>query len=212
MGAPSFRKIIQPKLKPMEPLSPYGTFHSILKMALEEWFNLISPMQIGTVNGTVTAPNGATTPFTYTGLKLNVLRIYFSEKQIMSCGAVNGELFFPNLFNYIGNVIKQQFISWSTNPVDTTGVTAMNPIMIYGFTNPENSFITKHFLNYSLDYRDTLSCKDPLDDDLFDFVWDKFEDYMKGAINTIPPLTISPMTGIVPGGVFNGIGTIKLEV
>ena len=212
MASPSFRKILQPKLKSMTPLSPYGTFHTKMARALEEWFNKIGVDQYGIANGTVTAPNGVTTLFIYPGLKLNVLRIYFDDERVMSCGNVNGELFFPKLFSYIGDVIAQQFISWSSNPITADSAAAMNPIMLYGNTTSANSFITKHFLNYGLDYRDVLTDQNPTDENLFDFVWDEFDNRMKSAINTIPPLTISPVTGIVPWGVFNGTGTIKLEV
>ena len=63
MAFRSFRSIIQPKLKEIKALTPFGLYYVKMAEALNEWFNERLTIQTGSVDGTVTAPNGATTPF-----------------------------------------------------------------------------------------------------------------------------------------------------
>lgn len=203
----SFASIIKPKLKVMNAESSFGLFHSILAQTLNEWCNSWVPLQIGTATGTITTPSGYTYPFIYPFLRANITQMYFSDLQVKACAlGNNGEDFYPKLFAYIGLMITQQLVSWSTNPISATGIP--NPIWLTGVGT---GFITSHFYNVGLAYKMLLKVKPPADEDVFDYTWEQFEQKLKFAINTIPPM-IMPVMGVAPFGVFAGIGTIKITV
>lgn len=206
MPSVSFVNIIKPKLKTVNAESPFGMFHDILANSLSEWFNLILPLQNGTATGTVITPAGVSFPFTYPLMKANILKIYFNSVLIKGCAAGTGEEFFPNLFNYIGLIITQQLGSWTSSP---PSMNTSNPIYLTGIASPLP--ITTHFYNIGLSYKYLLKIKQPTDPDLFDYTWSQFEQKLKFAINTIPPLWM-PITGITPAGNFTGFCTAKFTV
>lgn len=206
----SFAKIIKPRLKVMNAESPFGLFHTILANSLNDWFNSIIPLQNGIATGTITTPAGYTFPFIYPAVKANLIKIFFSAIRIKMCAFGGGEDFYPKLFNYIGQCINQQILSWSTNPISMTGIP--NSINLIGAVTPATGFITTHFYNIGLTYKNLMSIKEPDAEDVFDYIWDKFEFYLKFAINTIPALIVTPTFGSTPAGIFNGLTTVKLTV
>lgn len=206
----SFAKIIKPRLKVMNAESPFGLFHTILANSLNDWFNSIIPLQNGIATGTITTPAGYTFPFIYQAVKANLIKIFFSAIRIKMCAFGGGEDFYPKLFNYIGQCINQQILSWSTNPISMVGIP--NTINLIGAVTPATGFITTHFYNIGLTYKNLMSIKEPDAEDVFDYIWDKFEFYLKFAINTIPTLIVTPTVGSTPAGIFNGLTTVKLVV
>lgn len=205
-----FAKIIKPRLKVMNAESSFGLFHSILANSLNDWFNSIIPLQNGTATGAITTPAGYTFPFVYPALKANLIKMFFSALRIKMCAFGGGEDFYPKLFNYIGQCINQQILSWSTNPISMTGIP--NPINLIGAVTPGTGFITTHFYNVGLAYKNLMRVKQPDAEDVFDYTWDQFELKLKFAINTIPPLVVAPTFGSTPAGIFNGLTTVKLVV
>ncbi len=201
-----FANIIKPKLKPMNAESPFGEFHNILTESLNEWFNLILPLQTGITTGTVITPSGYTYPFIYPLMKSNALKIYFNVLQVKMCALGGGEDFYPKLFNYIGLTITQQLTMWTSSP-PSMGIP--NPIYLTGIATPPP--ITTHFYGIGLAYKQLLSVKPPADEDVFDYTWAQFEEKLRFAINTIPMLWM-PVMGVTPFGVYTGVGTLKFIV
>ena len=196
MAFRSFRSIIQPKLKEIEALTPFGLYYVKLAEALNEWFNERLTIQIGSVKGTVTAPNGATVPFAAECLKPLIETLSF-QPMILQSYALTEQQLFPNIFNYIGLTINQKLRVWVSVP----------PINI--ISNLSVGFITGHFMLYGEKFIARMQTEDPADPEIFNIFWDEFESHLKDAINTTA-IAVDYATGVVPGGMFNGTASMRL--
>lgn len=196
MAFRSFRSIIQPKLKEIEALTPFGLYYVKLAEALNEWFNERLTIQTGSVNGTVTAPNGATAPFKAECLKPLAETLSF-QSTILQSYALTEQKLFPNIFNYIGLTINQKLRIWVSLP----------PINI--ISNLSIGFKTEHFILYGEKFIARIQTEDPADPEIFNIFWDEFENHLKDAINDTA-VAKDMATGAVPGGTFNGIASIRL--
>lgn len=196
MAFRSFRSIIQPKLKEIKALTPFGLYYVKLAEALNEWFNERLTIQTGSVDGTVTAPNGATTPFKAECLKPLVETLSF-QSNILQSYALTEQKIFPNIFNYIGLTINQKLRIWVSVP----------PINI--ISNLSIGFNTEHFILYGEKFIARIQTEDPADTEIFNIFWDEFENHLKDAINDTV-VAKGMATGSVPGGTFNGIASIRL--
>ena len=196
MAFRSFRSIIQPKLKEIEALTPFGLYYVKLAEALNEWFNERLTIQTGSVDGTVTAPNGATAPFKAECLKPLAETLNF-QSNILQSYALTEQKIFPNIFNYIGLTINQKLRIWVSVP----------PINI--ISNLSIGFNTGHFILYGEKFIARIQTEDPADPEIFNIFWDEFESHLKDAINDTA-VAKDMATGAVPGGMFNGIASIRL--
>ena len=196
MAFRSFRSIIQPKLKEIKALTPFGLYYVKLAEALNEWFNERLTIQTGSVNGTVTAPNGATSPFKAECLKPFAETLSF-QSNILQSYALTEQKIFPNIFNYIGLTINQKLRIWVSVP----------PINI--ISNLSIGFNTEHFILYGEKFIARIQTEDPADPEIFNIFWDEFENHLKDAINDTA-VAKDKATGAVPGGTFNGIASIRL--
>lgn len=196
MAFRSFRSIIQPKLKEIEALTPFGLYYVKLAEALNEWFNERLTIQTGSVDGTVTAPNGATAPFKAECLKPLAETLNF-QSNILQSYALTEQKIFPNIFNYIGLTINQKLRIWVSVP----------PINI--ISNLSIGFNTGHFILYGEKFIARIQTEDPADPEIFNIFWDEFENHLKDAINDTA-VAKDMATGAVPGGMFNGIASIRL--
>lgn len=196
MAFRSFRSIIQPKLKEIEALTPFGLYYVKLAEALNEWFNERLTIQTGSVDGTVTAPNGATAPFKAECLKPLAETLNF-QSNILQSYALTEQKIFPNIFNYIGLTINQKLRIWVSVP----------PINI--ISNLSIGFNTGHFILYGEKFIARIQTEDPADPEIFNIFWDEFENHLKDAINDTAVVK-DMATGAVPGGTFNGIASIRL--
>ena len=196
MAFRSFRSIIQPKLKEIEALTPFGLYYVKLAEALNEWFNERLTIQTGSVDGTVTAPNGATAPFKAECLKPLTETLSF-QSTILQSYALTEQKLFPNIFNYIGLTINQKLRIWVSVP----------PINI--ISNLSVGFNTGHFILYGEKFIARIQTEDPADPEIFNIFWDEFENHLKDAINDTA-VAKDMATGAVPGGTFNGIASIRL--
>lgn len=196
MAFRSFRSIIQPKLKEIEALTPFGLYYVKLAEALNEWFNERLTIQTGSVDGTVTAPNGATAPFKAECLKPLTETLSF-QSTILQSYALTEQKIFPNIFNYIGLTINQKLRIWVSVP----------PINI--ISNLSIGFNTEHFILYGEKFIARIQTEDPADPEIFNIFWDEFENHLKDAINDTA-IVKDMATGAVPGGTFNGIASIRL--
>ena len=196
MAFRSFRSIIQPKLKEIEALTPFGLYYVKLAEALNEWFNERLTIQTGSVDGTVTAPNGATAPFKAECLKPLTETLSF-QSTILQSYALTEQKIFPNIFNYIGLTINQKLRIWVSVP----------PINI--ISNLSIGFNTGHFILYGEKFIARIQTEDPADPEIFNIFWDEFENHLKDAINDTAVVK-DMATGAVPGGTFNGIASIRL--
>lgn len=196
MAFRSFRSIIQPKLKEIEALTPFGLYYVKLAEALNEWFNERLTIQTGSVDGTVTAPNGATAPFKAECLKPLAETLSF-QSAILQSYALTEQKIFPNIFNYIGLTINQKLRIWVSVP----------PINI--ISNLSIGFNTGHFILYGEKFIARIQKEDPADPEIFNIFWDEFENHLKDAINDTAVVK-DMATGAVPGGMFNGIASIRL--
>ena len=196
MAFRSFRSIIQPKLKEIEALTPFGLYYVKLAEALNEWFNERLTIQTGSVDGTVTAPNGTTAPFKAECLKPLTETLSF-QSTILQSYALTEQKIFPNIFNYIGLTINQKLRIWVSVP----------PINI--ISNLSIGFNTGHFILYGEKFIARIQTEDPADPEIFNIFWDEFENHLKDAINDTA-VAKDMATGAIPGGTFNGIASIRL--
>lgn len=206
-----FRKIIQPKLTTIGPFSPFGMFYKIFAEALNEWFDKRIIIQLGIVNGTITAPNGATTPFFGNYLKPQAESLNL-DPAIMQSYALTQEELYPNIFSYIGLMINQSLRIWTSTSSAWSrflGLTGpyVTPVQIT--TTLVDGIFTAHFYKYGKDFIERIKTEPPEDPNTFDLFWDEFERYLKDAMKHSPVAT-GIATGTVPPGVFNGTAIIKL--
>ena len=153
-------------------------------------------IQTGSVDGTVTAPNGATAPFKAECLKPLTETLSF-QSTILQSYALTEQKIFPNIFNYIGLIINQKLRIWVSVP----------PINI--ISNLSVGFKTEHFILYGEKFIARIQTEDPADPEIFNIFWDEFENHLKDAINDTAVVK-DMATGAVPGGAFNGIASIRL--
>jgi len=211
----SIYSLIYPKLKTLSSTSPPGTFYNILANALNEWFDRRLIIQYGSVAGVVTYPQllGVSTPFYYNGLKPIAESLNINPTDLKAFSTFQ-EKIFPMIFNYIGIKITQATINWSTTSAlwpKFLGISAgayVNPIMITG-TIP-SGVPTPHFYVFGEKFINRIKTEPPESPDTFKAFWTEFENFLKKAITTSPPMT-GVAVGTTPGGgIFNGTATVKL--
>ena len=209
-----FRKIIQPKLKSLEPNSNFGTFYTILAESLNEWFDKRIIIQLGIIDGIIITPAGIEIPFTGSYLKPEAESLNIDPIILQSYATTKKEVF-PNIFNYIGSCINKTLRVWTSNSIAWTKFLELKNISEYItpikiITTLESGIITTHFYKYGKDFINRMQDEPPEDINTFNLFWDEFEYYLKGAI-TASPIATGIASGPCPPGNFEGIATIKLS-
>lgn len=171
-----------------------------LTKALNSWMKELGSKYskaIFPMTGTITAPNGATSPYAATvGLRPSLRTI--SENDVKSA-LWNGDpkKSFPKLWKMIGDKIKFSFRTVNTELGKVSSFTKISPMLnTSNFESVGEQFMAA-----------VQSGSGGMTPELFLAQQDSF---LNLALTTIPPAIATVKSGIAPGGTFNGTVTIKL--